>query len=59
MTLGLPAAMTRFLAAATDKRDTREAFYATGFIALLTSSIISGPLFFICATNRGKLVSQQ
>jgi O-antigen/teichoic acid export membrane protein len=39
--LGLPAAMTRFLAAATDKRDIREAFYSMGFIAVLTSSIIS------------------
>jgi O-antigen/teichoic acid export membrane protein len=44
-TLGLPSAMTRFLAAATDKRDIREAFYSMAFIALLTSSIISGLLF--------------
>ena len=42
--LGLPAAMTRFLAAATDKRDIREAFYSMGFIVLLTSSIISALL---------------
>src|SRR5659263_474451 len=28
VTLGLPAAMTRFLAAATDKREIREAFYS-------------------------------
>jgi O-antigen/teichoic acid export membrane protein len=46
ITLGLPAAMTRFLAAATDKRDIREAFYSMGFIALFASSIISG-LFFL------------
>ena len=45
VTLGLPAAMVRFLAAATDKRDIREAFYSMGFIVLLTSSIISGLLF--------------
>jgi O-antigen/teichoic acid export membrane protein len=45
VTLGLPAAMTRFLAAATDKRDIREAFYSMGFVVLLTSSIISGLLF--------------
>ena len=45
ITLGLPAAMTRFLAAATDKRDIQEAFYSMGFIALLASSIISGLLF--------------
>jgi O-antigen/teichoic acid export membrane protein len=44
-TLGLPSAMTRFLAAATDKRDIRNAFYSMGFIVLLTSSIISGLLF--------------
>jgi competence protein ComGC len=37
--------MTRFLAAATDKRDLPEAFYSTGFVALLTISIISGLLF--------------
>ena len=41
-TLGLPAAMTRFLAAATDKREIREDFYSMGFIVVLTSSIISG-----------------
>lgn len=45
VTLGLPAAMTRFLAAATDKREIREAFYSMGFVVLLTSSIVSGPLF--------------
>jgi O-antigen/teichoic acid export membrane protein len=44
-TLGLPAAMTRFLAAATDKRDIREAFYSMGFIVFLTSLIIPGLLF--------------
>ncbi len=43
--LGLPAAMTRFLAAATDKRDIREAFYSMGFIVVLTSLIISALLF--------------
>jgi len=43
--LGLPAAMTRFLAAATDKRDIREAFYSMGFIVVLTSAIISALLF--------------
>ena len=43
--LGLPAAMTRFLAAATDKGDIREAFYSMGLIVLLTSSIISALLF--------------
>jgi O-antigen/teichoic acid export membrane protein len=46
ITLGLPAAMTRFLAASTDKRDIREAFYSMGLFALLTSLIISG-LFFL------------
>jgi|SRR5450759_2217007 len=45
VTLGLPAAMTRFLAAATDKDDIREAFYSMGLIVLLTSSILSGLLF--------------
>jgi len=45
ITLGLPAAMIRFLAAATDKRDIRQAFYSMGFIALLTSSIVSALLF--------------
>src|SRR5674476_893560 len=45
VTLGLPAAMTRFLAAATDKREIREAFYSMGFVVLLTSSIVSGLLF--------------
>jgi O-antigen/teichoic acid export membrane protein len=45
VTLGLPPAMTRFLAAATDKREIREAFYSMGFIVLLTSSIVSGLLF--------------
>ncbi|MGB7902600.1 MAG: oligosaccharide flippase family protein [Halobacteriota archaeon] len=44
-TLGLPSAMIRFLAAATDKRDIRETFYSMGFMVLLTSSIISGLLF--------------
>ena len=43
--LGLPYAMTRFLAAATDKRDIQEAFYSMGFIVLFTSLIISGLLF--------------
>jgi O-antigen/teichoic acid export membrane protein len=43
--LGLPSAMTRFLAAATDKRDISESFYSIGFIVLLTSSIISALLF--------------
>jgi len=42
--LGLPAAMTRFLAAVTDKRDIREAFYSMGFIVVLTSAIISALL---------------
>jgi O-antigen/teichoic acid export membrane protein len=46
VTLGLPNAMVRFLAAATDKRDIREAFYSMAFVVLLTSSIISG-LFFL------------
>src|SRR5665647_3573813 len=45
VTLGLPSAMTRFLAAATDKHDIREAFYSMGFITLLTSSIVSALLF--------------
>jgi O-antigen/teichoic acid export membrane protein len=45
VTLGLPNAMIRFLAAATDKRDIREAFYSMGSIVLFTSSIISGLLF--------------
>jgi O-antigen/teichoic acid export membrane protein len=36
--------MTRFLAAATDKRDISEAFYSMGFIVVLTSSIISALL---------------
>jgi O-antigen/teichoic acid export membrane protein len=44
-TLGLQNAMIRFLAAATDKRDIREAFYSMGFIVLLTSSIISALVF--------------
>ncbi len=43
--LGLPSAMLRYLAAATDKGDIQEAFYSMGFIVLLTSSIISGLLF--------------
>ena len=45
ITLGLPTAMTRFLAASTDKRDIREAFYSMGFIVLLASLIVSGLLF--------------
>lgn len=45
VTLGLPTAMTRFLAAATDKREIREDFYSMGFVVLLTSSIVSGLLF--------------
>ncbi|MGZ4882077.1 MAG: oligosaccharide flippase family protein [Halobacteriota archaeon] len=44
-TLGLGSSMTRFLAAATDKREIREGFYSMGFIVLLTSSIVSGLLF--------------
>jgi O-antigen/teichoic acid export membrane protein len=44
-TLGLPSAMIRFLAAATDKREIRETFYSMGFMVLFTSSIISGLLF--------------
>ena len=44
-TLGLQNAMTRFLAAATNKRDIREAFYSMGFIVLLASLMISGLLF--------------
>jgi O-antigen/teichoic acid export membrane protein len=44
-TLGLQAAMIRFLAAATDRRDIQEAFYSMGFIVLLTSLIFSGVLF--------------
>ncbi len=48
VTLGLPAAMTRFLAAATDKREIREDFYSMGFIVLLTSSIVSA-LFLLLA----------
>lgn len=46
VTLGLPPAMTRFLAAATDKHEIREDFYSMGFIVLLTSLIVSG-LFFL------------
>jgi O-antigen/teichoic acid export membrane protein len=46
-TLGLGASMTRFLAAATDKREIREGFYSMGFIVLLTSSIVSGLLFLL------------
>ena len=46
-TLGLAAAMTRFLAAATDKREIREGFYSMGFIVFLTSSIVSGLLFLL------------
>ena len=42
VTLGLQNAMVRFLAAATDKRDIREAFYSMGFIVLVTSLIVSG-----------------
>ncbi|MGZ4851890.1 MAG: oligosaccharide flippase family protein [Halobacteriota archaeon] len=48
VTLGLPNAMIRFLAAATDKRDIQEGFYSMGFVVLLTSSIVSG-LFFLFA----------
>ena len=44
-TLGLPSAMTRFLAAETDKREIREDFYSMGFVIVLTSSIVSGLLF--------------
>jgi O-antigen/teichoic acid export membrane protein len=44
-TLGLPDSMTRFLAAATDKREIREVFYSMGLIVLLTSSTISGAFF--------------
>jgi len=45
VTLGLSQAMTRFLAAATDKRDIRELFYSTVFIVLLASLIVSALLF--------------
>jgi O-antigen/teichoic acid export membrane protein len=44
-TLGLPTALRRCLASVTDKREIREGFYSMGFIALLTSSIVSGLLF--------------
>lgn len=44
-TLGLPAAMTRFLAAETDKRKIREDFYSTGLIASLIGLIIA--VFFL------------
>jgi O-antigen/teichoic acid export membrane protein len=44
VTLGLPSAMTRFLAAATDKREIQEDFYSMGFVVLFTSSIVSGLL---------------
>jgi O-antigen/teichoic acid export membrane protein len=47
-TLGLPPAMTRFLAAATDKCDIREAFYSMGFIVLAVSLIVSA-LFLLFA----------
>jgi O-antigen/teichoic acid export membrane protein len=46
VTLGLGQAMTRFLAAATDKRDIREPFYSMGFVVLIASSIVSA-LFFL------------
>ncbi len=46
-TLGLGASMTRFLAAATDKREIREGFYSMGLIVLLTSSIVSALLFLL------------
>ena len=45
VTLGLSQAMTRFLAAATDKREIREVFYSTVFIVLLASLIVSALLF--------------
>ena len=45
VTLGLPSAMIRFLAAAKDKRDIQEMFYSTGFVVLLTSSVASALLF--------------
>jgi len=44
-TLGLPNSVNRFLAAATDKRGIRDAFYSMGFTVLLASSIVSGLLF--------------
>ncbi|MGZ8932979.1 MAG: oligosaccharide flippase family protein [Halobacteriota archaeon] len=46
-TLGLGASMTRFLAAATDKREIQEGFYSMGFIVLVTSSIVSGLLLLL------------
>jgi O-antigen/teichoic acid export membrane protein len=44
VTLGLPSAMTRFLAATTDKSDIREAFYSMGLISLLVSFVVCGVL---------------
>jgi len=45
VTLGLPAAMIRFLAAAKDKPDIRETFYSIGVVVLLASAIVFGLLF--------------
>jgi O-antigen/teichoic acid export membrane protein len=45
VTLGLPAAMIRFLAAATDKGDIQERFYSMGFVVLAASLSASGLLF--------------
>ncbi len=42
VTLGLPAAMIRFLAAARDKRNVRETFYSMAAVVVLTSAVVSG-----------------
>ena len=46
--LGLRAAMIRFLAASTDKRNTQEIFYSLLFVVLVMASI-SSALFFVFA----------
>src|SRR5665647_1575367 len=46
--LGLRAAMIRFLAASTDKRNTQEIFYSLLFVVVVTASI-SCALFFLFA----------
>jgi O-antigen/teichoic acid export membrane protein len=48
VTLGLPAAMIRFLAATKDKRDIQEMFYSMGTVVLATSAIVTG-LFVLFA----------
>ena len=45
ITLGLPTAIRRFLAAATDTSEIREGFYSMLLIILLASSIVCGLLF--------------